>query len=666
MSDLPRVSLPERPPPPAAPPLQPPPLNSRGGVSARSVLVSLALMVATIFWVTVSEVRWYTLDGTSLPIFIQPVFFLFVLGLLNLLVKKWRGEPFLQPGELIVIYAMVALACVFAGHDMLQNLFGVMGHPYRFASEQNRWAERFLDLVPTWLFVTDQDSLQGFYGGSVNPYNPRMLLPWVKPLLWWSVFIFSQTVVFLCINILLRRHWTQHEKLTFPLIQLPLAMAGGGPGRPIWSSKVMWAGFLLAGSIALLNGFHYLYPSIPDIPYVKLFRPLEKLDTRPWSVIRDTRMSMYPFIIGLAYFIPTDLSFSCWFFFLWRKGQQVLGAAMGWDGAANRGWPYFQEQSSGAWIGLILILIWHNRAYLQQLGAQILGQRRSTVPAGEMREYRWACVGIAGGILLLFVFMLVMGLTPLVAAIFLMLYMGLSVAITRIRAELGTPHEINYVSPQAIMLNTMGSEFLGRQNMTALASMHWFNRGYRCHPMPNQLESFKMAEDGRVQLRRLYILTLVASLIAIYITFWANLHLTFLAGATGKAVGFKRWVGNESFNRLNGWIVNPVRAEVTNTGFLMGGMIFTLALNALRRQFAWWPFHPAGYALATSFAMDYFWFGFMISWAAKLTLVRYGGMRLHTAAAPFFLGLIMGDFVIGSIWSLWGCSMGMSTYKIFI
>jgi len=630
------------------------------------VLISLPLMVATIFWIIYAEVRWYTLDGTSLPIFIQPVFFLFLLSLANVLVGKVRGRRFLEPGELLVIYSMVALACVFAGHDMLQNLFGVLGHPYRFATAQNQWAERFLDYLPKWLFVSDKDSLQAFYGGNANPYSPRLLLPWVQPLLWWSAFVFAQTVVFLCINILLRRHWTQDEKLTFPLVQLPLAMAVEFPGRPFWNNRVMWAGFLIAGGIATLNGLHYLYPNIPELAMIKQYPAFQSLSTRPWSVIRNTRLAMYPFAIGLAYFIPLDLCFSCWFFFLWRKGQQVLGAAMGWDGAANRGWPFFREQSSGAWLGLIVILIWHNRAYLQQLGGQIFGLRRARVSAEELREYRWAAAGIAGGALFLFGFLLAMGLRPLVATIFLALYMGLSVAITRIRAELGTPHELYFVSPQVVMLNTMGSEYLGRQNMTALASMHWFNRGYRAHPMPNQLESFKLAEDGRIRLRRLYILTLAATVVAIYLTFWANLHVTFQAGATAKAVGFKRWVGNESFDRLNGWIQNPVRAEVTNTGFLIGGMVFTLGLSVLRRQFVWWPFHPAGYALATSYAMDYFWFAFMIAWAIKLAMVRYGGMKLHTGAAPFFLGLILGDFVVGSLWSLWGCVMGMSTYKIFI
>ena len=86
----------------------------------------------------------------------------------------------------------------------------------------------------------------------------------------------------------------------------------------------------------------------------------------------------------------------------------------------------------------------------------------------------------------------------------------------------------------------------------------------------------------------------------------------------------------------------------------------------MRVRFLWWPFHPAGYALAISFAMDYFWFTFLAAWLIKLLIVRHGGLQTHRRLAPFFLGLILGDYVIGSIWSLIGTGLGVRTYKIFI
>src|SRR5258708_20453207 len=92
------------------------------GVSLRAALIGLLLMPINIYWITVVEVRWYTPDGTCLPLFIQPVFFLFWLCLCNLGLLRRRPAWALRPGELLTIYTLLALSCVFASHDLLQNL----------------------------------------------------------------------------------------------------------------------------------------------------------------------------------------------------------------------------------------------------------------------------------------------------------------------------------------------------------------------------------------------------------------------------------------------------------------------------------------------------------------------------------------------------------------
>lgn len=646
-----------------------PPAESGPGVTWRSVLISLLLMPVNIWWVTVVEVRWYTLDGTSLPLFITPIFFLFVLVLLNRVVRRWRPRAALRQGELLVVYIALALSCVFSGHDMLQNLIGAMGHAYYHARPENHWAERFLSLIPDWLFLGgrsgDANSLNAFYNGSVNPYDWRLLAPWIPRLAAWAAFVMALVVVMLGMNVLLRRQWTENERLAFPLVQLPMAMTDNSGRLPFWTNRVMWAGFLTAAGITMLNGFSHLYPSVPSIEVVKQYDVGQYFSTRPWSALAGTRIALYPFAIGLGYFVPLDLLFSCWFFFVWRKTQQVLGEAWGLGGQENRGWPFFAEQSSGAWIALVLLLIWTNRRYFGEILSDALG-RSHRLPPDERRRYGWAVAGIVVGLLFLQWFCMQMGMSFGVALLFLAVYFGLSLGITRVRAELGVPHEINFVSPAQIMIATIGTQALGVHNLTAIACLHWLNRGYRCHPMPNQLESFKMAQGGRISLDRLIAFTVVLSIVAIALTYWSNLDVTFRAGAEAKAVGFKNWVGRESFERLNNWLSNPISLHVTQLSWTVAGALFVTFLHLMRSSFVWWPFHPAGYALALSYAMDYFWFAFLASWLIKMVLVRYGGMRLHTAAAPYFLGLILGDYVSGSIWAIVGPALNVSTYKIYI
>jgi hypothetical protein len=672
LSPTPPLPAGARPAPPAevSRPAGPPP---GPGVSWRAILIGLLLIPVNTYWITVVEVRWYTLDGTSLPLFIQPVFFLFLLCLANLALLRWRPRSAMRQGELLTIYVLVALSCVFASHDLLQNLFGVIGHPFRFATAENHWPERFLQLVPRWLFVTDRDALIGFYNGDVSPWDWRVLKHWVVPLAWWTSFVLALVVNALCFNILLRRQWTENERLAFPLVQLPVAMTSEGVRHPFWKSRIMWAGFATAASITLFNGLHFLYPSIPYLEFIKQY-DIAQGWPRPWGAVGSMPISLYPFAIGIAYFIPLDLSFSCWFFYLWRKAQQILGEIYGWNAAENHGWPFFSEQSSGAWIGLALMILWTLRGHFGRVIEAAMGVGPAHGSRGnscgiddaELQRYRWAIAGIVASVAFLIWFMLQMQASLGIAALFVAIYIGLSLAITRIRAELGTPHEINFVSPQAILVNTLGTSSLGRPNLTAISSLYWFNRGYRSHPMPNQLEAFKMAEGGRMEVNRLIVVMLAASLIAILVTYWANLQVTYDAGATAKAAGFKSWVGRESFDRLSNWIANPVSVQMKNLYFMMGGLLFVFFLKSMRNAFVWWPFHPAGYALAMSYAMDYFWFAFMASWLIKLILVRYGGMRTHSSAAPFFLGLVLGDYVAGSFWAILGPALHLTTYKIFI
>ncbi len=636
----------------------------KNGLTLRALLIALPLIILNNFWITVIEVRYYALDGTCLPLFITPIFILFMLTLANFAYNRLTNLG-LSQSELLTVYISVVIAAGLAGHDLIQNLFGSIGHAYWFASPENKWKELFFRYLPKWLLITDPGALRGFYYGNTNPYQASILVHWIVPLLGWAILLSILMGMMLAMNVIIRRQWTENEKLVFPLVQLPLAMTAPDSGTKFYKNKVMWLGFSLAFSIGLLNGLHWLFPSLPYLQYVKLYDVRQNITTRPWSAIGWTPISMYPFAIGLAYFIPLDLSFSCWFFYVARKLFQIAGAIFGWDAPTNAGFPFFNEQASGAWIALGLGILWGSRRYLTEVWRQVKRPLDSPDPAEAVR-YRWALITIGIGAVGLLIFTQFIGMKAWLALAFFGIYFLLSITMTRVRAELGTPHEIFFVHPQQIIVTLLGPTIIGAAGMTAMATMYWFNRCYRSHPMPNQLEAFKMAEGKPLSTRGVVIAVIFASIIGIFASYWANLHVTYWAGGGAKAIGFKSWVGEQSYAPLAQWLQNWQVTSLSRVLYMGAGFAIVFILRGIRGMVAWWPFHPAGYALAVSYAMDYFWFAFFVSWFIKALLVRYGGMKMHNGAVPFFLGLILGDYTIGSIWALIGPLMGIQTYKIFI
>ncbi|MBI2302658.1 MAG: hypothetical protein HYU66_27445, partial [Armatimonadetes bacterium] len=188
------------------------------GITWRSVLLALVLIPVNCVWVTVVEVRWYSLDGCELPLFVTPVFILFVLIGLNLLLGRVRARWMLTRGELLATYVMVVISCTIAGHDWWQNFFGAVSHQYWFATPENKWEDHFFHYLPKWLAVKNHDLLKGFYQGN-QPLTAEVWQAWAVPLAVWGGMSVVSVAMMLCLNVLIRRQWTENERLTYPIVQ---------------------------------------------------------------------------------------------------------------------------------------------------------------------------------------------------------------------------------------------------------------------------------------------------------------------------------------------------------------------------------------------------------------------------------------------------------------
>lgn len=101
--------------------------NSRQYITLRAIIIGMILIPLNNYWVMMTEVKWYVLQGTSIPLFVRTIFMLFLIIGLNLLLKRYFPKFALSSAELLIIYFFVVISGTFNGHDMLQNLLGSIG-----------------------------------------------------------------------------------------------------------------------------------------------------------------------------------------------------------------------------------------------------------------------------------------------------------------------------------------------------------------------------------------------------------------------------------------------------------------------------------------------------------------------------------------------------------
>ena len=146
--------------------------------------------------------------------------------------------------------------------------------------------------------------------------------------------------------------------------------------------------------------------------------------------------------------------------------------------------PFTDEQSFGAYIGLFVIAIIATRKHLAQVGRKLFAQRRGD-DSDEPMSYLGMILCLIGSLLFIAIFCNAAGMSIWAIIVFFGIYYAISTAVTRMRAELGSPvHDLHFIGPDEMMPRIFGTRLLGPQNLTMLAYLFSFNRAYRGHPMP--------------------------------------------------------------------------------------------------------------------------------------------------------------------------------------
>lgn len=598
--------------------------------------------------------------STSFSLLVPPVGLLILLALVNVALRRWLPRAALSQSDLIVVFSLAAVATAvgseysYVGHSAI--------HEFPLETDNPTVRDNMLVYLPDWLIVKNKALVEDISGGGHGFFYVIGKLPVYLPrYLPWVLLLSLSCMTMLCVNSLMRQMWCRKERLSFPLIQLPVAMAESGGAGPLFRSKLMWGAFGVMFAVDMLNGFNYLYPNVPALPTKILFDLGPLFKEQPLASLSYTPIAIFPFITAIGFFMPSDMLFSVIVFYLLRKATHVALAAYGMPQGiftgtfADPGPPYWDEQSWGAVLALFVGTVWFSKGYLKEVWRDILSGAK---PEDGGLTHRWAFIGLVVCFAGTMSYGMIGGLPVGYMALYVGIYIVFSVVLTRMRAQIGPPtHEFAFFGPNSFMNRFFGTKWLSNGQATWVSQVYvTMNRIHRNHPMPYQLEAMKMGSQNGIKQRSLFwSIALITPLALLFGFFFLHVR----AYRTGE---FNYW--NIGTHYLHLVVDNRTGPNVVGITMTLVGFTVVMLMDAVRFRFPGFPLHPAGYLLSLNYGVDFYWFGMLIALIVKLFVQRYYGLRGYDKLRSVAMGILIAEYSAEMIWMTMALITNQSTYTI--
>ena len=466
---------------------------------------------------------------------------------------------------------------------------------------------------------------------------------WVAPLLWWFCLIAAFVLASICSAVVLRRQWSDNERLTYPMLTPALAIVGEDSGfSDIWRSHVFWVGFAIAFGMVSWNILTFFSPVIPPIPRsfgsVSLGRGLPSVPLR-----------INFFLMGFAYFANLDVLASFWGFFLLFLAEVSIFNRVGFDvGPNGDGWSSYHAayswQGMGAMTFLVLSGLWVGRHHLRTVARTALRPGPQTEDSQEMVSYRTAFWGLILSVVFIIGWLVQAGMGVLAASLFVFLSFVIYLGIARIVTESGLIGVRGPMTAQSFCFYGLGAETLSGGGLTVLA----FSYALLSHGnglfMTALVHAARLTDIVKANRRRMLWALLGALLVGTLVSVVYTLYLGYTLGAYNfNPVG----PFSSGPRRLLDKVVNKMKSPFPPSGgkiaFFWIGIAAMAAMSLLRSRFPRWPINPIGLPVSGTWLTRIALFSILIVWAVKAIILRTGGVLLYRRAAPFFVGLVVGQ-----------------------
>lgn len=615
------------------------------GIRPQLALLILLTQVVMVWWVADSEIArsiYLICYSLMMP---TALYLLFAR-----LLRRWL--PF-DRRELLMGYIVLTCTIPIIGFGGLRFILPGMGFFPYFSQTQPQW-NRYLPYLANLPVLHDSEAIQSLYRGQSGvPWQA-----WVVPILFWSLYLLMLTGIWIGLAGLLHRIWNRQERLTFPITVLPLQLTD--LQDDLLRLPLFWLGFAIPAVLQSLLALHDWYPAIPALQLKATYIKIPLFQSPPWNAFPDFPLGIYPMAVGLAYFVPSSISFSCWFFWLVTRLLYVVGSAFGLevgDTAAAR-FPYKEEQAAGAWIAFALMVGWGARWHWQSL-------KRHLTP-DELRTVRWLGLLALGCFLLCAGMMMLTGIPPLFALLIIGVYVAYVLSGARIRAEAGGQWTF---APATWTPHRVANAVLGTQNLSegAIVAGGYFDLVHvdiRAQSLPYLMEGMKIADSIGLRWRTVLVWVAIGTVMALAVGWWSSLSNFYALGAaTAKSNAYAMWKVQYGMQQMHS--LANTRTAWDKSGVLaacVGGGV-TLLLASLRMRLNAFPLHPVGYVMANTITMNAFFLTFLVAWTAKVLVQRFGGNKGYRRSLAFFVGVTLGDIVTQAGWALIGKLFNVPIYQ---
>ena len=642
-------------------------------IRVRAIVIGLLLAIAICLLTPYNNVYLQAtpLGGGHFPL--APFFLLVLLTVFAAMANKVSGsEPWLTGRELLIIWVLTVLVSGIAYTGLVRTFFINLTAPYHFATVENRWEEALHPLLPKAWYPQSPEAITAFYDGLPEGSTMGWLevfqqIPWgvwIKPFLVWGAFIFLCYFVMICLINLVSRQWLHNERMNLPLLQVPKlleeAFSKNRLGR-FFFNRFLLAGLSVTLLLHLMNGLNFYYPSVPHIPTLILaggYFPEHGL----FSGFHKLKIYIYPAFIGFAFLTSRQVSFSFWFFFiigglligvLDLLGYNIPAAALGVTFGPTLSRPE-ETQMIGAYGIFFLFLLWMGRdSFMDAFRHSFrFGEiTRSRTEWVDTRLSFWGAVLGGAGIIAWCVYY---GMPPGVAFLVIGAFFLVMVVASRVICQGGIAYFTLTVAPIDGLIAFFGPRFFTSIGiLIAGVVQKVLFVDLRESLMPSLLHAGKLSyrEKNRRMLLGGIVVTLVAG---VAVSFVAMLVLCYKFGVRELQLDWATRTTVTVYENIHTLVESPVRPDQWVLIFALAGAVVMLVLVVGYHRFYWWPIHPIGYLTTYSSAMWILWFSFLIGWMCNSLCMRYGGIALFKNFRYFFIGLIVGDFLMGGAWAVVG------------